>query len=65
MRKEIKQKMAAGKYTKGHRLAAHQRQMAIKLVLNSAYGAMGFNFFRLYSPECADAITYFSREALK
>ena len=65
MRKEIKQKMAAGKYSKGHRLAAHQRQMAIKLVLNSAYGAMGFNFFRLYSPECADAITYFSREALK
>ena len=44
--------------------AAFRKQSAIKLVLNSAYGAMGFNYFRLYTPECADAITYFSREAL-
>ncbi len=65
MRREIKQKLIAGEYSKGHRLAAYQKQMAIKLILNSAYGAMGFNYFRLYSPECADAITYFSREALK
>ena len=42
-----------------------KRQQAYKLVLNSAYGAMGFNFFRLYRPECADAITYFARQALK
>ena len=24
-----------------------------------------FNYFRLYKPECADAITFFAREALK
>ena len=42
-----------------------KRQWAYKLVLNSAYGAMGFNFFRLYKPECADAITFFARQALK
>lgn len=44
------------------RLDKHQN--AIKIILNSAYGAMGFPYFRLYTPEVADAITYFAREAL-
>ena len=26
---------------------------------------MGFNYFRLYKPECADAKTFWAREALK
>ena len=47
------------------KLSLNVKQKAIKLILNSAYGAMGFNYFRLYKPECADAITYFAREALK
>jgi len=41
-----------------------KHQQAIKLILNSAYGALGFNYFRLYKPECADSITYFARQAL-
>lgn len=45
--------------------ALDKRQYAIKIILNSAYGAFGFNFFRLYKPEVADAITFFARQALK
>ena len=26
---------------------------------------MGFPFFRLFVPECADAVTFFSRKALR
>lgn len=44
--------------------ALNKHQLAIKLILNSAYGAMGFNYFRLYKPEVADAITFFARQAL-
>ena len=47
------------------KLSLNVKQKAIKLILNSAYGAMGFNYFRLYKPECADGITFFAREALK
>ena len=39
-------------------------QLTLKIVLNSAYGAFGFNYFRLYKPEVADAITFFARRAL-
>ena len=64
-RQEINENIANGIYSKEEEYAAFRKQSAIKLVLNSAYGAMGFNYFRLYTPECADAITYFAREALK
>ena len=64
-RKEINNNISMGKFTKDEEYAAYREQLAIKLILNSAYGAMGFNYFRLYTPECADAITYFAREALK
>jgi DNA polymerase II len=42
----------------------HKHQQAIKLILNSSYGAMALNKFRLYLPECADTITYYARKAL-
>lgn len=44
--------------------ALDKHQYALKIILNSAYGAFGFNFFRLYKIEVADSITYFARKAL-
>ena len=44
--------------------AADKHQYALKIILNSAYGAFGFNYFRLYKVEVADAITFFARRAL-
>jgi DNA polymerase elongation subunit (family B) len=44
--------------------ALDHHQLTLKIVLNSAYGAFGFNYFRLYKPEVADAITFFARRAL-
>jgi len=43
---------------------AYNNQISIKNILNSMYGAMGSNYFRLYQPECADAITYFARKSI-
>jgi len=66
MRVEINRKLDANEYeTEDEAYSAEKKQGAIKLILNSTYGAMGFNFFRLYKPECADATTYFARNALK
>ena len=64
-RVEINRKLKAGEYPEYEINAMEKRQWAFKIILNSAYGAMGFNFFRLYKPECADAITFFARQALK
>ena len=64
MRKDINAKLAAGEIPEQDRVANERKQRAIKLILNSAYGAMGFNYFRMYKPECADATTYFGRQAL-
>lgn len=64
MRKDYK-KLAKTAKTKDERLIADKKQYAIKIIINSIYGAMGFNFFRLFVPECADAVTYFGRKALK
>lgn len=64
LRKEEKIRAETGK-TEDERLVADKRQYAIKIILNSIYGAMGFNFFRLFVPECADTITFMSRTALK
>jgi DNA polymerase elongation subunit (family B) len=47
-----------------HKNALDKHQYALKIILNSAYGAFGFNYFRLYKVEVADAITYFARRAL-
>jgi DNA polymerase elongation subunit (family B) len=64
-RVEVNRGLKAGEYSGDEAVAMDKRQQAYKLVLNSAYGAMGFNFFRLYRPECADGITFFARQALK
>ena len=45
--------------------ALDHHQLTLKILLNSAYGAFGFNYFRLYKPEVADAITFFARRALE
>lgn len=42
-----------------------KKQYAIKIILNSTYGALGFPSFRIYTPQCADAITYWGRVALE
>ena len=64
-RVEANKKIKMDSTPEDEKLSLNIKQKAIKLILNSAYGAMGFNFFRLYKPECADAITFFAREALK
>ena len=64
-RVEANKKLKMDSTPEEEKLSLNVKQKAIKLILNSAYGAMGFNYFRLYKPECADAITYFAREALK
>jgi DNA polymerase elongation subunit (family B) len=64
-RVEANEKLKLSTTPEEERLSLNVKQRALKLILNSAYGAMGFNYFRLYKPECADAITFFAREALK
>ena len=64
-RVEINRALKAGEYKGDEVVAMEKRQWAYKIILNSAYGAMGFSQFRLYKPEVADAITYFARQALK
>ncbi|MAG27018.1 hypothetical protein CMI47_15880 [Candidatus Pacearchaeota archaeon] len=64
-RVEITDGLTSRKYVGDERVAMQKRQWAYKIILNSAYGAMGFSQFRLYKPEVADAITYFARQALK
>ena len=64
MRKQFK-KIAKNGATADERLVADKKQYAIKIILNSIYGAMGFPFFRLFVPECADAVTFFGRKALR
>lgn len=56
-------KVAKEAITQSDYTIADKRQYAIKIILNSIYGAMGFRFFRLFVPECADTITYFGRRA--
>lgn len=64
-RKKLKAEMKDPNVSDVHRNALDKHQQAIKLVLNSTYGAMGFPWFRLYKPEVADAITFFARRALQ
>lgn len=64
-RRRLKAEMKKPNISKAHKNALDKHQQAIKLVLNSTYGAMGFPWFRLYKPEVADAITYFARQALQ
>ena len=64
MRKQFK-KIAKNGATADERLVADKKQYAIKIILNSIYGAMGFPFFRLFVPECADSVTFFGRKALR
>ena len=64
-RVEINKGIKSGKYKGDELLAASKSQLAIKTILNSSYGAMAFNLFRLYKPEVSDAITFFARNALR
>lgn len=64
-RLRIKSEMKQDGIEKDHYNALDKHQNAVKLILNSAYGALGFNYFRLCSYEAADACTFFARQALK
>lgn len=63
-RKDIKKQMKNPALSEDEVTALDKKQTAYKLIMNSTYGAMGFNYFRLYTPEVADSITYFARKAL-
>ncbi len=63
-RRAIKKKMKGLDQDSSQYNALDKHQYALKIILNSAYGAFGFNYFRLYKVEVADAITYFARRAL-
>ena len=64
-RVEINRKLKAGEYPEDQVEAMTKRQWSYKIIMNSAYGAMGYSLFRMCLFECADAITFFARQALK
>lgn len=64
-RRRIKARMKGMDKNSPEYNAQDKHQYALKIILNSAYGAFGFNYFRLYKVEVADAITFFSRRALE
>lgn len=63
LRKKFKRK-AKNATTEDQRMVYDKKQYAVKIILNSTYGALGFPIFRIYTPQCADAITYWGRVAL-
>jgi DNA polymerase elongation subunit (family B) len=64
-RKLINENLSKGVYKDEDKNAMYLHQKLIKIILNSMYGAFGFNRFRLYRPEVADTITFFARQSLK
>lgn len=62
-RKRIK-KLMKSTQDESQKSVFDRQQHAIKIILNSMYGAMGFPSFRFYRIQCADAITYFGRMAI-
>jgi len=63
-RKRVKKEMYKFEEDTDDYIALDKRQYVIKIILNSAYGAMGSNIFRFYTPEVADSITYFARKSI-
>ena len=64
-RVEINRALKAGEIPDDQYEAMHKRQWSYKIIMNSAYGAMGYSLFRMCLFECADSTTYFARQALK
>ena len=63
-RKAVKKEM---KKHKKNTVEYHQLDalnMALKLELNTTYGANGYSSFFLYDPKIADSVTYFARKLL-
>ena len=56
-----KQAKKLGKKNKGYDLL-NARQHALKILLNSFYGYLGYSRSRFYSRECASAITAWARQ---
>ena len=63
MRKKYK-KMLKNATTKQEKIVLDKKQLAMKNMLNSMYGALGAEFFRLYMIQGADAVTYFGRKSV-
>jgi len=63
-RKAIQAKMATEDLSPEERTSLFHHQQVVKLIQNSVYGAFGFNHYRLYKPQVADAITHFARKSL-
>lgn len=60
--KELKRMLHESEHAKD---SYDNRQGALKILLNSAYGALGSRFFRLYDTRQATAITYSGQAAIK
>ena len=63
-RKAIQAKMAHDGISQEEYISLFHHQKVVKLIQNSVYGAFGFNHYRLYKPQVADAITFFARKSL-
>ncbi|NMA44856.1 MAG: hypothetical protein GX950_03545 [Candidatus Diapherotrites archaeon] len=61
LKKEYKEKKQKGKDDK----ALYAKQWALKIILNSVYGYLGYPRARWYSRECASATTALGREYIK
>ncbi|MFH1234845.1 MAG: DNA-directed DNA polymerase [Candidatus Diapherotrites archaeon] len=61
-RLELKKEMKSKKKESHEYSALFARQQALKILLNSFYGTLGFAHFRWYSRESAMAVTGWSRE---
>jgi DNA polymerase II len=63
-RKAIQARMATEDLSSEEYTSLFHHQKVVKLIMNSVYGAFGFNHYRLYKPQLADAITFFARKSL-
>ncbi|MBU0662826.1 MAG: DNA-directed DNA polymerase [Candidatus Diapherotrites archaeon] len=65
MRMAVKGRMKKAEKGSREYAALNARQHALKIVLNSTYGSMGYARFRWYSRECARAVTAWSRHYIQ
>ncbi|MFH1234173.1 MAG: DNA polymerase domain-containing protein, partial [Candidatus Diapherotrites archaeon] len=61
----IKKEMMALDKNSEEFVSLNAKQQALKIVLNSFYGSLGYARFRWYSRECAQAVTAWSRHYIR
>lgn len=55
---------AKKKFKETKELKYHNKQYAVKILMNSFYGVLGHHGYRLYRREIADSITWFGRQTI-